>query len=93
VISLDGDLSDAGWQGVEPVTTWFEARVPADRWRDAAAALRSAMLAPTQSRSQVERIRELLLRQSATAVQRDPIEGDIGADSSGRIGVKTEWDY
>ena len=23
-IVADGDLSDAGWQGVEPVTTWFE---------------------------------------------------------------------
>ena len=23
-IVLDGDLSDAGWQGVEPDTTWFE---------------------------------------------------------------------
>jgi len=26
-IVTDGDLSDAGWQGVEPVTTWFETRV------------------------------------------------------------------
>ncbi len=26
-IVADGDLSDAGWQGVEPVTTWFETRV------------------------------------------------------------------
>jgi uncharacterized protein DUF5916 len=26
-IIADGDLSDAGWQGVEPVTTWFETRV------------------------------------------------------------------
>jgi hypothetical protein len=26
-IVADGDLSDAGWQGVEPVTVWFETRV------------------------------------------------------------------
>ncbi|HET9328306.1 MAG TPA: DUF5916 domain-containing protein [Candidatus Eisenbacteria bacterium] len=26
-ITVDGDLSDPGWQGVEPVTTWFETRV------------------------------------------------------------------
>jgi hypothetical protein len=26
-ISADGDLSDAGWAGVTPVTTWFETRV------------------------------------------------------------------
>ncbi len=26
-IVADGDLSDAGWQGVTPVTTWFETRV------------------------------------------------------------------
>jgi hypothetical protein len=26
-ITPDGDLSDAGWQGVAPVTTWFETRV------------------------------------------------------------------
>ena len=26
-ITIDGDLSDAGWQGVTPVTTWFETRV------------------------------------------------------------------
>ncbi len=26
-IVLDGDLSDAGWQGVPPVTQWFETRV------------------------------------------------------------------
>jgi hypothetical protein len=26
-ISIDGDLTDAGWQGVTPVRTWFETRV------------------------------------------------------------------
>jgi hypothetical protein len=26
-IAIDGDLDDAGWQGVEPITTWFETRV------------------------------------------------------------------
>jgi len=26
-ITIDGDLSDAGWQGVTPITTWFETRV------------------------------------------------------------------
>jgi hypothetical protein len=26
-ISIDGDLTDAGWQGITPVTTWFETRV------------------------------------------------------------------
>ncbi|HKQ56603.1 MAG TPA: DUF5916 domain-containing protein [Candidatus Eisenbacteria bacterium] len=26
-IVADGDLSDAGWQGAEPITTWFETRV------------------------------------------------------------------
>ena len=26
-IVADGDLSDPGWQGLEPVTTWFETRV------------------------------------------------------------------
>ncbi len=26
-IVVDGNLSDAGWQGIEPVTTWFETRV------------------------------------------------------------------
>lgn len=26
-ITIDGDLSDAGWQGVEGVTTWYETRV------------------------------------------------------------------
>ena len=26
-IVIDGDLSDAGWQGIEGVTTWFETRV------------------------------------------------------------------
>src|SRR5262249_9633355 len=26
-IVADGDLSDPGWQGVEPCTTWFETRV------------------------------------------------------------------
>src|SRR5688572_24373107 len=26
-ISIDGDLSDAGWQGIDPVTTWFETRL------------------------------------------------------------------
>src|SRR5688572_19208298 len=26
-IVLDGDLSDAGWQGIEPITTWFETNV------------------------------------------------------------------
>ena len=23
-IALDGDLSDAGWQEIEPINTWFE---------------------------------------------------------------------
>ena len=26
-ITVDGDLSDAGWQGIAPVTRWFETRV------------------------------------------------------------------
>ena len=26
-IVLDGDLGDAGWQGIDPVTTWFETNV------------------------------------------------------------------
>ena len=26
-ITIDGDLSDAGWQGADSVTTWFETRV------------------------------------------------------------------
>jgi hypothetical protein len=26
-IVIDGDLSDPGWQGVEPITTWFETNV------------------------------------------------------------------
>jgi len=26
-ITIDGDLSDAGWQGIEPVTTWYETNV------------------------------------------------------------------
>ena len=26
-ITLDGDLSDAGWQGLEPITKWFETNV------------------------------------------------------------------
>lgn len=26
-ITIDGDLSDGGWQGVTPVTTWYETRV------------------------------------------------------------------
>jgi hypothetical protein len=26
-ITVDGDLSDAGWQGIEPIQTWFETRV------------------------------------------------------------------
>jgi hypothetical protein len=26
-ITVDGDLSDPGWQGVEPVTQWYETRV------------------------------------------------------------------
>ena len=26
-IALDGDLSDAGWQGVEPVSTWYETNI------------------------------------------------------------------
>jgi hypothetical protein len=26
-IAIDGDLDDAGWQGIEPITTWFETRV------------------------------------------------------------------
>src|SRR5216684_2229025 len=26
-IVLDGDLNDAGWQGITPVTQWFETRV------------------------------------------------------------------
>jgi hypothetical protein len=26
-IAIDGDLSDAGWQGVTPITQWFETRV------------------------------------------------------------------
>src|SRR4030095_11952165 len=26
-ITIDGDLTDPGWQGVDPVTTWFETRV------------------------------------------------------------------
>ena len=26
-IAIDGDLSDAGWQGIDAVTTWFETHV------------------------------------------------------------------
>ena len=26
-INIDGDVNDAGWQGIQPVTTWFETRV------------------------------------------------------------------
>lgn len=55
-------------------STWLDARVPADRWQEAAAALRSAVSTPTQSRSQVERIREHLLEHRAAAVLRDPVE-------------------
>src|SRR5689334_15227697 len=26
-IAIDGDLSDAGWQGITPITTWYETNV------------------------------------------------------------------
>ena len=56
-----------------PLTTWIDVRVPADQWRAAAQALRTAVTQPPQSRSQVDRIRELRLAACAAAVRRDPV--------------------
>lgn len=56
-----------------PLTTWIDVRVPTDQWRAAAQALRTAVTQPPQSRSQVDRIRELRLAACAAAVRRDPV--------------------
>jgi hypothetical protein len=56
-----------------PLTTWIDVLVPADQWRAAAEALRTAVTQPPQSRSQVDRIRELRLAACADAVRRDPV--------------------
>lgn len=56
-----------------PLTTWIDVRVPKDQWRPAAIALRAAVTQPAQSRSQVDRLRELRLERCAAAVRRDPV--------------------
>jgi hypothetical protein len=58
---------------VGPLSTWIDVRVPGERWRDALAALRDALAAPTQSRHQIERIREQHVAARNAEVARDPI--------------------
>ena len=58
---------------VGPDTTTFDVRVPRARWLEAATALSSALTTVPASRSQVERVRALRLRQCAVEFGRDPV--------------------
>lgn len=57
---------------VGPLTTWITIRVPAHRWESAVQALTAALVAPTLSRNQLERIRDDYVRQRALAIWSDP---------------------
>lgn len=56
-----------------PMTTWFDVRVPANKVEDALLALRRALDAPTQSRSQIERMRDELVQSYSARIRRDPM--------------------
>ncbi len=57
---------------VGPLTTWIDVRVPGNRWRDAAVAMRKALDAPTQSRHQIERIRSDFVSARTAWIRQDP---------------------
>ncbi|HEU4419528.1 MAG TPA: hypothetical protein VFT55_11360, partial [Planctomycetota bacterium] len=57
---------------IGPVTSWISLRVPGGEWTQAIAALRKALAAPTQSRNQIERIRQDLVKKRAAALRSRP---------------------
>jgi len=57
---------------IGPVTSWISLRVPGNEWTNAMAALRAALAAPTQSRNQIERIRQDLVNERAKAIRSRP---------------------
>jgi hypothetical protein len=60
---------------VGPLSTWISVRVPVGRWREALRELGGAILSPTTSRSQLERIRQNLITRRTNEVWNDPIAG------------------
>ncbi len=59
---------------VGPLTTWIEMRVPASRQLPAQAALLRALEAPPLPRSQLERIRDEVVKARCSAIQQDPAQ-------------------
>ncbi|MCC7063536.1 MAG: hypothetical protein IT456_12080 [Planctomycetes bacterium] len=57
---------------VGPLTSWITVRVPARRWQEAQTALAAAVSQPTQSRNQLERIRDDLVARRVGAIWSSP---------------------
>jgi hypothetical protein len=57
---------------IGPVTSWISLRVPGREWTKALTALRAALVAPTQSRNQIERIRQDLVQERAATLRSRP---------------------
>ncbi len=76
------------WE-VGPLTTWILLRVPGSNWEQAQAALRRALAAPTQSRSQIERIREDFVQQRCATIRRDPATAMAQVLLQGETGTAT----
>jgi hypothetical protein len=55
-----------------PLSTWFTAQVPADRWAEAMTIVGRAIANPAPGRSQLERLQDTLLQQETDAVLETP---------------------
>lgn len=75
---------------VGPLTSWVTVRVPAGLWRDAHRAIAAALQSPTQSRNQLERIRDDYVVRRMTAIWTDP---DREASRAFLLGATSTADY
>ena len=75
---------------VGPLTSWVTVRVPAERWRDAHRAIAAALQSPTQSRNQLERIRDDYVVRRMTAIWTDP---EREASRAFLLGATSTADY
>lgn len=74
--SLRREIADLGGTietHIGLTSTWFELRLPIGQVPRALASLRRALERPTQSRKQIERMRNELVAERAGSVQRDPV--------------------
>lgn len=75
---------------VGPLTSWITVRVPFQRWRDAHRAIAAALQSPTQSRNQLERIRDDYVVRRTTAIWTDP---DREASRAFQLGATSTAEY